>query len=142
MFSQCRHIANCWNQIGEFAQGTKGRVELRTDRFTIQVEGGDPLRFRGRRNAGNPFQVEHDVLFEAIRNDTPHNEAEYGALSTMTAILGRMATYSGKVVSWDDAFASNLQLTADGETWDSAAPIAPNEEAGYPAAVPGVTKAW
>ena len=54
----------------------------------------------------NPYQVEHDDLFHAIRNDLPYNESEYGAHSTLTAIMGRMATYSGKEIDWDKALNS------------------------------------
>jgi len=76
----------------------------------------------------------------SIRNDKPHNEAEYGALSTMTAILGRMATYSGQIVKWDAAFTSNHSLTSDAEKWDGTAPVAPDTDGRYAIAVPGVTK--
>jgi hypothetical protein len=80
------------------------------------------------------------VLFDAIRNSKPHNEVEYAALSTMTAILGRMATYSGKVVTWDEAFNSNIALTTDAESWDAAAPVSPDEEGRYAVAIPGKTR--
>jgi hypothetical protein len=58
--------------------------------------------------ARDPYQQEHDDLFAAIRNDTPYNEAENGAHSSMTSILGRMATYSGKEIAWEDAINSNI----------------------------------
>ena len=68
------------------------------------------------------------MLFDAIGNNKPHNEAEYGALSTMTAILGRLATYSGQMVSWETAFSSDRVLTTDAESWDAAAPVQPNPD--------------
>lgn len=142
MFSQCRHIPNCWNRVAEHARGTEGTVDLQGSRFTLSVDGQDPLQYRRRKDEGNPYQVEHDVLFDAIRNGKPHNEAEYGAHSTMTAILGRMATYSGKVVSWEDAIQSDLELITHAESWDAEAPTLPDEDGRYPSAVPGVTQAW
>ncbi len=76
----------------------------------------------------------------AIRADRPHNEAVYGAESTMTGILGRMAAYSGKMLTWDEALASGRKLTADGETWDSPAPVQPLASGGYEIPVPGFTQ--
>jgi hypothetical protein len=84
--------------------------------------------------------VELDDIFRAIRNDKPYNEAENGALSSMTAIMGRMATYTGKRVSWDAAYNSTDSITTDAETWDATAPILPKEDGFYPVAMPGVTK--
>jgi hypothetical protein len=59
----------------------------------------------------------------------------------MTAIMGRMATYSGKVVKWDEALASNLELRPDRYAWDGTPPVVPDENGCYPCAMPGVTKA-
>jgi len=97
---------------------------------------------RGQAAGPNPYQIEHDVLFDAIRANKPHNEVEYAAHSTMTAILGRMATYSGKVVSWDDAFNSQLSLFPDRLAWDATPKILPDAQGVYPVAMPGTTKAW
>jgi myo-inositol 2-dehydrogenase / D-chiro-inositol 1-dehydrogenase len=80
------------------------------------------------------------VLFDAIVNDRPHNEADSAALSTMTAIMGRLATYSGKEIDWDQAFNSNIALTTDAESWDAPAPVQPRPDGGYNIPVPGVTK--
>ncbi len=53
----------------------------------------------------NPYQTEHDELFEAIaKGEYKFADAENGAKATMTAIMGRMATYSGEVMEWDKAF--------------------------------------
>ncbi len=137
MYSQCRQIPNCWNSVSEHVLGEKGEAQI--NRGIIETTSGR-WRFRGRRR--NPYQVEHDVLFEAIRQDKPHNEADYGAYSTMTAIMGRMATYSGKVVTWDQAFASNLRLAPDRYAFDATPPVLPDENGVYPCAIPGVTRAW
>jgi hypothetical protein len=94
----------------------------------------------GNRKDRGPYQDEHNALFRAIRMNEPHNEAEYGATSTMTGILGRMATYTGKVVTWDEAYNSGQQLTTDAESWDADAPVKANKDGGYEIPVPGVTK--
>ena len=78
---------------------------------------------------------------EAIRNDTPYNELEIAAGSTMMAIMGRMATYSGKVIEWDEAINSKLQLMPEKVTWDMPPPVVPDADGNYPVAIPGHTQA-
>ena len=142
MFSQSRQILNCWKSVTEHAHGTKGSCEI--DKYTINVDGKDRDRLRPPRGEkwANPYQVEHNDLFDAIRNDKPYNEARYGATSTMTAVMGRMATYSGKVVTWDEAINSDLSLFPERLAWDADPPILPDASGVYPVAMPGVTKAW
>jgi len=60
-------------------------------------------------------------------------------MSTMTAIMGRMATYSGKLIEWDEAFNSKLQLMPETVSWDMTPPILPDQDGWYPVAVPGKT---
>jgi myo-inositol 2-dehydrogenase / D-chiro-inositol 1-dehydrogenase len=142
MFSQCRQIPNTASLVAEGAHGTRGSVSLSSTNAELLV--GNERKWRasggGRGYKNNAYQAEHDALFDAIRNDKPHNEAEYGALSTMTAILGRMATYSGQVVKWDHALQLPDAMTVDAEAWDAAAPVKPDEDGRYAIAVPGVTK--
>jgi hypothetical protein len=92
--------------------------------------------------AANAYQIEHDVLFQAIRRDREHNEAEYGAMSTMTAVMGRMAAYSGKEVHWGDADGSQLSLSPPSLAWDAQPPVVPDENGRYPVALPGTTRGW
>ncbi len=143
MFSQCRQIPGCSSQVAESAHGTRGVMNLNGTSAELLVDGKKAWRTTGgKAGYGNgAYQAEHDALFDAIRNDKPYNEAEYGALSTMTAIMGRMATYSGKVVKWDEAIKSTESVTTDAETWDASAPVLPESDGRYAVAVPGVTKA-
>ena len=90
----------------------------------------------------NPYQVEHDVLIDAIRRDQPHNEVDYAAASTMTAIMGRMASYSGQMVDWETAFNSTLRLGPEKCAFDAPAPVVADASGNYPVAIPGVTKAF
>ena len=133
-FSQCRHIPGCWDSVSEAAVGTKGSADINS--YTIR--GADQWRYK---NAGDkdPYQQEHDDLFTAIRNNTPYNELEYGAHSTMTAILGRMATYSGKEVEWDKAIKSEISLFPEKLAWDAPMKVNPGPDGMYPHAIPGKT---
>jgi len=88
------------------------------------------------------YQFEHDVLFDAIRNDKPHNEAERCAHTTMVGILGRLACDSGQQITWEDAFKSDKSLAnVDVLTsFDSPAPVQPDANGDYPLPVPGQTE--
>ena len=88
----------------------------------------------------NGHQVEHDDLFAASGAGKPYNEAEYGAESTMTAILGRMATYSGKVIEWDEAINSDISLAPDEFSFDATPKSLPDSHGMYQVPVPGLTK--
>lgn len=141
MHSYCRQMPGCKNDVAEQIEGVNGLAELSAGKSSI-VSGGKTIWKTPRRdkNFSSPYQVEWNNLIGAIEKDKPHNEAEYGAHSTMTAILGRLATYSGRLVKWDDAIKSQISLTTDAETWDSPAPIQALEDGSYAIAVPGITK--
>jgi len=138
LFSQCRHEANCWESVTEHAHGSLGNCDISA--AAITPKKGEA--WRSRLEGSDPYQVEHDVLFAAIRNDTAHNEAEYGAHSTMTAILGRMATYTGKIVTWDDAINSKLSLWPAELDWKAQPPTLPDASGLYAIPTPGVTHAF
>src|SRR5213593_1372170 len=133
-FSQCRHINGCWDDVSEHAAGTKGSVDISGH----TIRGENAWRFRG--GGKNPYQQEHDDLFEAIRNNKPYSEVEFGAHSTMTAIFGRMATYSGKVLEWDDAINSKLSVMPQRFAWDAETTNKPRDDGWYEHAVPGKTR--
>jgi len=135
MFSQCRHIPNCWNPVTEHAHGSKGYANL--SGASIDAAG---MRWRNRRRGKNPYQQEHDDLFAAIRNNTPYNEGDFGATSTMISILGRMATYSGQPVNWDDAINSKLSIMPKDYSFTATPPTVPDKAGRYPIPTPGVTK--
>ena len=135
-FSQCRHIRGCWSSVSEHAVGSKGICDV--SGYSIKPKGGEGLRYKGKDK--DPYQVEHDDLFAAIRNNQPYNEAFNGAKSTMTAILGRLATYSGVEVSWEDALNSNVDLHPDSYSWDTTPKTLAGPDGFYPVSIPGKTK--
>ncbi len=136
MISQCRHIPNCWDSVSEHVHGTKGYCDI--GGAYMNVPGSGEWRFSGKRNNG--YQTEHDDLFASIRSGNPINEAEYGANSTMTSVLGRMATYGGKIVEWKDAINSQINLAPQEYSFQATPPVVPDGSGNYPVAVPGVTR--
>ncbi|HTD65252.1 MAG TPA: dehydrogenase, partial [Candidatus Limnocylindria bacterium] len=133
-FSQCRHQLGCWNQVGQLAIGSKGKSDF--ERNVITGEN----KWRHAGGSKNPYQVEHDDFFAAIRNDTPYNEAEYGAHSTLTAILGRMSTYTGKEVTWEQALNSTLDSMPKNLAWDAEPLVKPGPDGMYQLPIPGKTQ--
>jgi predicted dehydrogenase len=140
LFSFSRHMPGCWNSFSEHAHGSKGHASIDGHGTSeLFVAGQEPRRWRRLQDG---HQVEHDHLFAALLAGEPYNEGDYAASSTMTAILGRMATYSGKIVRWDEALASDLDLQPASYAWDATPPVLPGEDGFYPCAIPGVTRAW
>jgi predicted dehydrogenase len=137
MLSMCRHQPNTWQAVSEHAHGTKGTADISAGR--IKFADGKEWKYEGQGKQ-DPYQLEHNALFAAIRNNTPHNETEYGASSTMTSILGRMATYSGQVVNYKDALERGVDLVPKELAWDGETPVKPGPDGIYPCAMPGVTK--
>lgn len=138
LYSQARQIPDCWRSVSESAVGTLGKARLEAREFTLTGPRADTLRMRQGEDG---HQLEHFPFFRAIRENLEHNEAERGAMATMTGILGRMATYSGQEVRWDEAMASRQKLVPDGLVdFSSPAPVSPDAEGRYPVAIPGVTK--
>lgn len=138
--SQCRHQPNCMNRVDEVFQGTKGSIELEKAVIT-DLEGNQLYKYPRRSDQdSNPYQVEHDRLFESIRNNEVISDAENGAKSTLSAILGRMATYSGQFITMEEALNSKVDLVPEDMTWDSTPPTLPDSNGNYEIPTPGVTK--
>lgn len=148
LFAQGRHINNCYDIFSDMAHGSKGSAVImeslgaanpRIYRGQLQTPENEIWRYSGA--TPNSYQVEFDLLFDAIRNDKPYNEVERSAMACMAAIMGRMAVHSGKMVTWDEAMASPIEEAPglDKLTWDSPAPVMPDAYGDYPLPVPGVT---
>src|SRR5262249_53872097 len=110
------------------------------DPGTAIIRGSSPWRWKKPEQPVDAYQQEHDDLFDAIRNNKPYNEADNGARSTMTALLGRMCTYSGKVIEWEEALNSKVNLMPDKLAWDADPKVIPGPDGLYKLPVPGQTK--
>ncbi|MBX3412079.1 MAG: Gfo/Idh/MocA family oxidoreductase [Pirellulales bacterium] len=118
LFAFCRQQDGCASDVDDYILGTKGRATVLKNR----IEGPNEWRYRGPRN--NMYQTEHDELFAGIRSGQPINNGVYMARSTMLAIMGRMATYTGREITWDQAINSTEDLTPTAYEWGSLA-VAP-----------------
>jgi myo-inositol 2-dehydrogenase / D-chiro-inositol 1-dehydrogenase len=119
MHSMCRQINDCANNVSEWIVGTKGRSNCsnmiedfngnRIFEFRYAAEGEGADGSSGVKNV-SPYDQEIIDLVAAIRQNTPLNEAEQCAISTLTAIMGRISSYTGKEVTWEEMMNSNLRL--------------------------------
>jgi myo-inositol 2-dehydrogenase / D-chiro-inositol 1-dehydrogenase len=157
--SQCRHMNNTFGQVREEFAGTKGILKLSpgsavaTDykgkeiwRYTPAAapageaeEKAGPGKKKKRGGSGDPdpYVVEHMELQQAIRENQYRNNAYYTADSTLMAVLGRMATYTGRRVTWDEAYQSTVSHMPSNLTMESEPPVKPDAKGRYPVAVPG-----
>jgi predicted dehydrogenase len=103
MFSQCRQINDCTNNVSEAVLGTKGFSNC-----SDLIRAGQEWRYNGPKP--NPYEQEHIDLIQSIRNGTPLNEARATAESTLMGIMGRVSAYTGKSVTWDQVLNSSQDL--------------------------------
>ncbi len=138
MFSQCRHIKGTASRVTESFQGTNGSAPKPG---VLKTKSGYTIMKHNDKNDPNPYQVEHDELFAAIaKGEYKYADAENGAKSTLTSLLGRAATYSGQVVEWDDLLNSNISLMPKKFAFDADPPVMPDKDGRYPIPIPGETK--
>ncbi|MDR1962288.1 MAG: Gfo/Idh/MocA family oxidoreductase [Planctomycetaceae bacterium] len=144
--SHGRYRNKCFNMYSDFAHGTKGSAVLmdnlsqaKTRLYSDQTMLPDKQIWAFSDKEPNPYQVEHDLFFDAIRNDKPYNEGHRAAEANFAALLGRAALNSGQIVTWDQIVTSELSLcpNIDTLTFESEAPVKPNPQGGYPYAIPG-----
>lgn len=137
--SQCRHQKGTMSKVDELLIGTKGRVYC--DAARIADNKGNTIYQFDKKLENQPYQNEHDELFAAIaKGDYKFWDAERGARSTMTSILGRMATYSGQNVEWDKAINSGINIMPATYAFDAMPSVVPDADGNYPVPEPGITK--
>lgn len=145
MLSQCRHIPNCWNSVSEYAHGTKGYADISGSKI-YDLSGKMVHNFAklgaDGQGGSNGHQYEHVDLFRNLRAGKLPNEGEFGALSTMTAIMGRMCTYSGNQLTWEEALNSQVVVSPVEKltSFKDEPFVKPEADGMYAQPVPGVTK--
>lgn len=143
-----RFIANCYNEFASFVHGTKcaGQFSGAIHAATVQLYkdqriADDNIVWQPEKETANPWQAEWNVLLDAIRNDRPHNETQRAAYANLAGLMGRAAVHSGKIITWEEALASDFLFCPDIGTLtaDGPAPVQADAQGRYPAPIPG---AW
>ncbi len=126
LVSNTRQMPGCKNDMSAQFFGSRGKAHINERKRGIYLEpdGGERWTYQGEEN--NVYQTEHDEMFAAIRSGQPINNGEYMAKSTLLAIMGRMATYTGQEITWQQAMESKEDLSPERYAWGEApaAPIA------------------
>jgi predicted dehydrogenase len=131
LFSNCRQQKGCKNDMSAQVLGTKGRAELSERRKGLSIHTSNDWYYSGPTN--DMYQTEHDELFASIRSGKPINNVDYMTKSTLLAIMGRMAAYTGQQITWEMALNSKEDLSPPAYDWDVKLPDPP-------VAMPGQTK--
>ncbi len=118
-FLTCRQQANCANDNTDWVAGSKGlgfingwapsrtRLEYNDGRPTWSYKGPTP----------NMYEVEHQHLFQAIRDGNPVNDGDFMMQSTLMSIMGRDAAYTGQTLTWEDLMKSEQVLGPSNLEW-------------------------
>jgi predicted dehydrogenase len=133
-FSQCRQQPNTLQDVSDYIYGTEGVATLlgANRRKSWTITGPKPYAFGRNTPENSMYQQEHDELFASIRDGKPMNDGEWMAKSALMAIMGRMATYTGQAITWEEALNSKEDLSPKQYAFG------PNPVP--PPAIPGVTK--
>jgi predicted dehydrogenase len=129
MYSSCRHLPQTTGNVSEHLAGTKGNCNV----GGYSINGKRLVTRQEDRAGADPYVQEHTDLIACIRGGKQVNELKQVAESTLTAIMGRTAAYTGKAVTWKQMLESKLDTFPADLTWDSALPIVPVPH-------PGLTK--
>ncbi len=146
-----RVMGGCNDKFSSYAHGTKGSATISESSHTpskakifhgqnIKDRGGDVAWAWGTREP-NPYRLEWEDLFDAIRNDKPYNEVERGTSASLVTAMGRMAAHTGQEITWDQILNCEHEFAPDVDklVLDGPAPIQADAEGKYPVPQPGIT---
>ncbi len=104
-----RQQPNTASDNSDYFIGTKGVAQIKAF-GPLMITGDNPWRLRSREGLENMYQVEHNEMFASIRKGEPLNDGIRMAYSTLVAIMGRMAAYTGQEITWEQAMNSQQNL--------------------------------
>lgn len=112
-YHMCRHWRGVENLVNDMVIGTAGTCDV----FRHVIRGCDNWRDQGVSTDKDKYQAEHDTWIASIRAGKPVNDGLHMCRSTMLAIMGRMAAYTGGKVTWDEAWNSTEKLGPEVYEW-------------------------
>jgi len=131
-YALCRTTTGCYDEDSSLIFGTKGKASVKACR----IWGETNWRWQGQCD---PYQVEHDKLFAAIRAGEPINCGHYMARSTMITVMGQLSCYTGKEVTWEQINQSDFYYPPKPEECRDGMepPTKPEANGSYPVPSPG-----
>lgn len=135
VYALCRTTTGCYDEDSSLIFGSKGRASIKGCR----IRGETNWRWQGQCD---PYQIEHDRLFAAIRSGRPLNNGEYMARSTLITVMGQLSCYTGKEVTWEQISQSDFCYAPRPEDCHDGmeAPTNVGSDNSYPVPVPGQTR--
>ena len=135
IYAFCRTTTGCYNDSSSTVLGSKGKASI----TRCQIWGENNWRWSGRCD---PYQIEHDVLFKAIRSGEPVNNGNYMTRSTMVTVMGQISCYTGKEVTWEQINQSDFYYPPKAEEChdNMEPPVKAGPDGSYPVPKPGFTK--
>ena len=148
LFAWSRHMPNCWNEYADYAHGSNGSAVIMTNLgqpqpkiYKSQRMVPEEITWEYGQPDLNPYRAEWQILMDAIRQDTPHNEGRRAGEANLATLMGRMAVHTGRYVTWDEAMNSNFEYLADIDNMNenTPAPVQAGSDGTYDAPQPGLT---
>ena len=138
LYAFCRTIPECYNEVSSIILGTKGRCDI----VKMTIAGETNWVYQKSRDKNDAYDIEHEVMFKALRSGSLINNGDYMARSTLIGIMGQISCYTGKEVTWEQINASDFYFAPKPEDVrpDMEPPVKPDKDGIYPVYTPGVTK--
>jgi len=135
IYAFCRTTTGCYNESSSVVFGSKGKASI----MDCRIWGENNWQWQGDCN---PYQVEHDTLFKAIRSGEPVNNGEYMARSTMIGVMGQISCYTGEEITWEQVMQSDFAYAPRPEDcrYGMEPPVLPGPDGSYPVLTPGATR--
>jgi hypothetical protein len=135
IYALCRTTTGCYDEYSSLILGSEGKASV----MDCRISGPKAWRWTGQ---ADPYQIEHNKLFAAIRSGNPLNNGDYLVRSTLIAVMGQLSCYTGKEVTWAQINASDFAYPPDaaGCRDGMEPPVKPGPEGSYPVYIPGRTK--
>jgi myo-inositol 2-dehydrogenase / D-chiro-inositol 1-dehydrogenase len=112
LFSYCRQQDGTPNDVSDYILGTAGTCDVMKHAISPRHPTGTAWRYKASKgDRDDMYQNEHDELFASIRAGKPINDGEWMTKSTLLAIMGRMATYTGQMITWEQVLNSKQNLS-------------------------------
>ena len=135
VYAFCRTTTGCYDEASSIILGSKGRASI----LSCRIWGENAWRWQGQCD---PYQIEHDRLFAAIRSGKPLNNGDYMTRSTAFAVMGQISCYTGRQVTWEEFQQSSFTGPPRPEDCHDGMepPTKPGPDGSYPVPIPGRTE--
>lgn len=150
LYLEGRTMIGATSEFASYAHGSKGSGVISTQShyparcrtYSGQKFDKSALTWEFPQPEPNPYELEWEHLFEAVREDRPYNEARRGAEASLVTSMGRMAAHTGQIVTYDQILNSDHEFAPDVDklVLGGPAPLQPDADGKYPIPLPGIVK--